>query len=152
DRMRAGERGTLRLAEEEAATLGLTAGEVVAAYAPIRVKGGRPWSAATLTSLSSLRSHERELMVRLLGAAGAITLLLLGFGSYLVIVSRRAVATRERLRHAEVLAHLHEKTEKILDHIPSGVLVLSSAGRVTGVNQALKERIPQAIGLDLATA
>jgi two-component system, NtrC family, sensor histidine kinase HydH len=66
----------------------------------------------------------------------------LGFATYLVIRSRREIAVRERLRHAEEVAHLLEKSEKVLDNIPVGVAVLSEDGRVTAVNRALRERVP----------
>jgi PAS domain S-box-containing protein len=39
------------------------------------------------------------------------------------------------------LAHLTEKAEKILDHIPSGVIALSEQRRITSVNRWMAERI-----------
>jgi sensor histidine kinase regulating citrate/malate metabolism len=39
------------------------------------------------------------------------------------------------------LAHLTEKAEKILDHIPSGVIALSEQRRITSVNRWLAERL-----------
>ncbi|MFN7131986.1 MAG: two-component system sensor histidine kinase NtrB, partial [Myxococcales bacterium] len=67
---------------------------------------------------------------------------LLAFGTYLVISSRRSAALRERLKHADRLAHLHEKTQKILDNIPTGVVALSVDGRISAVNAVLQARVP----------
>lgn len=152
-KMRNGERGTLLLSEQEAELLGLGKAEAVAAFTPIHLKGGSHWSAATLVSTIALRSHERGLIVRLSLAALLVTLFLVAFGVYVFLAQRRAVALRESRRHADRLAHLHEKTQKILDNIPTGVLVLTAEGHVSAVNQALRSRMPSSVvGASLATA
>jgi two-component system sensor histidine kinase HydH len=144
ERMRSGERGTLRFSEEESAALGLGRAEFVAAYTPIEVKGGGHWSTATLSSTEVLRAQERAITLRLGIAALLILLCLIAFGVYIVITARRAVVVQERLKHIEKLAHLHEKTEKILDNIPTGVMALSQDGHITAINQALQKKIPKA--------
>jgi signal transduction histidine kinase len=152
-RMRAGESGTLLIGEQEAERLGLGRAEAVAAFSSIPLKGGSHWSAATLVSTVTLRSHERGLIVRLSLAALLVTLVLVGFGVYVFLAQRRAVALRESRRHADRLAHLHDKTQKILDNIPTGVLALTEEGRISAVNQALGSRIPSSvIGAPLAAA
>lgn len=142
--MRAGAHGTLRLPAEEAQASGLGSAEVIAAFAPIRPAGGGNWSVATLTSLSSLRAAEEAVAVRLGGAAALVALLLLAFGGYAVITAGRAVVLREQERHAARLAHLHEKAQKILDNIPTGVLALHRDGRIGAVNRALSDRVTSA--------
>lgn len=134
-RMRAAEEGTARIGEVEAERLGLGAAEAVAAFAPIRVKGGAHWSVATLASTTALRSHEQAVVLRLSMAATAIGLLLAGFGIYVVRASRRAVELRESRRHASRLA-------QVLDNIPAGVLALSSRGEVTMLNRTLRAHTP----------
>ncbi|SEU29177.1 sensor histidine kinase [Stigmatella erecta] len=152
EKMRKGERGTLLLGEQEAARLGLGTAEAVAAFTPIPLKGGSHWSAATLVSTAALRSHERGLVLRLSLAALLVALFLVAFGVYVMVAQRRAVALRESRRHADRLAHLHDKTQKILDHIPTGVLALTAEGRVSAVNQPLRARLPpDAIGSPLAS-
>lgn len=152
-RMRSAERGTLRIPETEAALLGLGAADALAAFTPIRVRGGAHWSAATFVSTSSLRSHERGIILRVALGALLVALFLAAFGVYFSLAQRRAVALQESRRHAAQLAHLHEKTQKILDHIPTGVLALSTEGRITAVNQALRERLPPtAVGASLPEA
>lgn len=142
--MRSGQGGTMRLGEAQAASIGLGRAEAIAAFMPIPMRGGGRWAVATLTSTVALRAHERALVLRLALASGAAGVLLIAFGAYVLVASRRAVAVRERLRHADRLAHLHEKTEKILDNIPTGVMALSEDGRITALNRALRERIPAA--------
>jgi two-component system, NtrC family, sensor histidine kinase HydH len=152
-KMKAGERGTLLINEQESELLGLGRAEAVAAFTPIHLKGGTHWSAATLVSTLALRSHERGLIVRLSLAALLVALFLVAFGAYVVVAQRRAVALHESRRHADRLAHLHDKTQKILDNIPTGVLVLTAEGTISAVNQALQARMPANIaGRPLAEA
>ncbi|HZI08763.1 MAG TPA: ATP-binding protein, partial [Myxococcus sp.] len=151
--MRAGERGSLPLGEDEAERLGLGRAEAVAVFTPVRVRGGSHWAAATLVSTAVLRSHEQALVWRLAGAALLVSLFLVTFAVYVVLAQRRAVALRESRRHADQLAHLHDKTQKILDHIPAGVLALTDDGRISAVNQVLRARMPpSAVGAPLAAA
>ncbi|MDY7229635.1 two-component system sensor histidine kinase NtrB [Hyalangium rubrum] len=152
-KMRAGERGTILLGEQEAERLGLGRADAVAAFTPIQLKGGSHWSAATLVSTATLRSHEQGLILRLSLAALLVALFLVAFAVYVVLAQRRAVALRESRRHADQLAHLHDKTQKILDHIPTGVLALTAEGRISAVNQALRTRMPPSVvGAPLAAA
>lgn len=142
-RMRAGERGSLAIDEREAAQLGLERAEVIAAFTSIPGEAAEHWSVATLSTTAPLRAHDQSLVMRLGFAAGLAVLLLSAFGAYLIVVVRREVALRERLRHADALFHLHEKTEKILDNIPTGVIALSDRGTITAINRALHERCPE---------
>ena len=152
-RMRDGGHATLSIDGAEAARLGLGAVETIATFTAIRGEGAGRWSIATLSSTAGLRAHEQAIVLRLGAAAGVVALLLLVFGGYVVVAARRAVLLRERLRSADALSHLHEKTEKILDNIPTGVMALSDDGRITAVNRALREKIADgALGGDLAAA
>lgn len=152
-RMRGGEAGTLMLDEAHASRLGLGPADVVATFMPIRMRSEASWSVATLSSTRALRSHERLLVLRLSLAALLVAVFLVTFGAYVVLANRRAVALRETRRHADRLAHLHEKTQKILDHVPTGILALSDEGRLSAVNQALRARLPpSALGGTLTEA
>ncbi|MBZ4421623.1 nitrogen regulation protein NR(II) [Myxococcus sp. RHSTA-1-4] len=152
-RLREGERGRLPLREDEAERLGLGRAEAVAIFTPIRIRGGSHWSVATLVSTAALRSHEQGLIWQLAGAALLVSLFLVAFAVYVALAQRRAAALRESRRHAEQLAHLHDKTQKILDHIPAGVLALTETGRISAVNQVLRARMPDsAVGAPLAAA
>ncbi|AEI67775.1 two-component system sensor histidine kinase NtrB [Corallococcus macrosporus] len=152
-RMREGERGSLPLRADEAERLGLGRSEAIAVFTPIRVRGGSHWSAATLVSTATLRAHQQALIWRLLAAALLVALFLVTFAVYVVLAQRRAGALRESRQHADQLAHLHDKTQKILDHIPSGVVALTVDGRISAVNQVLRARMPpDAIGAPLESA
>ncbi len=143
-RMRAGERGTLRIDERQAAQLGLPRADAIAAFTPVHIKGGAHWSVATVTSTSALRSLEQAVAVRFSLAALAVAILLTAFAAWVFVSWRRTVELRESRRHAARLAHLHEKTQKILDHIPTGVLALAADGRITAVNAVLREKLGDA--------
>lgn len=153
-RMRDGQRGTFQLGETEAHELGFEAAELIAAIAPIVPEGQARWSVATLSSTAALRAHERTIVGRLALAFGTAGVSLLAFGAYLVLASRRALVVRERLRHAEELARVHERTDKMLDHMPTGVVALTADGKLALLNRALRERLPSppALGADLAEA
>ncbi|MCU0620052.1 MAG: ATP-binding protein [Gemmatimonadales bacterium] len=143
-KMRAGETGSMHIPGDEARALGLPPSGYRAAFAPIRLRTGRYWSVATLTSTSALRTHERAALLRLAATSGAIIVCLLAFGAYVVVATRRSAGLRERLLQADRLSHLHEKTEKILDNVPAGVMALAEDGQITAVNRFLRDRIPAA--------
>ncbi|HWE31801.1 MAG TPA: histidine kinase dimerization/phospho-acceptor domain-containing protein, partial [Polyangia bacterium] len=151
--MRAGERGLRHLPASDARQLELGNAEVVAAFAPVEIDGGGHWSVATVSSTAVFDVHERAVIARVAAAAFAVSMLLIGFGGYFVVTQRRAVALRERLRASEALARAHERTQHVLDHIPTGVITCSVDGCVLAVNDALADRVPAtAIGASLACA
>lgn len=151
--MRAGGRGVVRVSDAESARLGLGASEAIAAYTSIPMRGGPHWAVATLATTLELRSHERDIILRMALGASLVAFFLVVFAAYVITASRRAAALLESRRHADRLAHLHEKTQKILDNIPTGVLALSTQGRITAVNRALRELLPDtAVGASLPEA
>ncbi|MBL0696614.1 ATP-binding protein [Comamonas sp. JC664] len=153
ERMRAGESGTLVIERQEATRLGLGDSEAVATFSPVRFKNGTAWPVATLASTRVLRTHERSLILRLSLAAVLVSGFIIAFGVYVVLAHSRAEALRESQRHAQRLAHLHDKTQKILDHIPTGVLALSASRHISSANRALAARMPEgAVGQTLASA
>ncbi len=151
--MRAGQAGTARLPVEESEAMGLGSEAVVMVTSVVRPQGGAPWTVATLSSLSQLRSVERAVVARLMFATAVVVVLLAAFGAWVLIASRRAVALKESRRHAARLLHLHEKSQKILDHIPTGVLALGEDGRISALNAPLRERLGEgAVGKTVAEA
>jgi len=152
-RMREGESGTLIIERREAARLGMGDSEVVATFSPVRFKNGPAWPVATLASTQVLRAHERSLVLRLSLAAVLVSGFIIAFGVYVVLARSRAEALRESQHHARRLAHLHDKTQKILDHIPTGVLALSASRHISAANRALSARMPpDVVGQTLAAA
>ncbi len=147
-------RGTLELSPPEAEAIGLPRFPAIAAHAAATPRDGGPWAVVTVRSTSALRIHERALVLRLGLAAAGIALCLAAFAAYLVLASRGALALRERLRHADELAHLHEKTQKILRQHPDGRRWRSRTRRHDHrLNRVLRERMPPAaLGAPLAQA
>jgi signal transduction histidine kinase len=144
-------------ARREGTAIAVLAPHEVAAYptlpaAPVAVastvrigEDAEPWTLVRVSSAESLRSQERTLVRRLV-VGGCLALgLLLASAGYVLHNTRRATALRERLRHADRLAHLTEKAEKILDHIPSGVLALGGEQRITATNRWLEARLQRPV-------
>jgi signal transduction histidine kinase len=140
-RMQRSERGFVMLPPEEAAALGLDPEPVVAAFAPVTVVPGSSWSIAILTSTSVLHAEEDSLVRREVFLALALSLGLVLIGGYVLVSTRRAAILRERLRAASEFARLRERAQEVLDHIPTGVLVLGDDGRVASANRALVARL-----------
>lgn len=139
--MRAGRCGRLKLDAMTAARLGLPPVEVVGAYQSLAVRGGAPWSVAFFTSTEALRVRERALLLRLAVVAALLAALFALLGASLARARRRTAELVESQRHATELAHAHEVTRRILDHVPTGVLALGRDGTVTAWNQALESRL-----------
>ena len=126
----------------------------VAVATTVRVGNvGEPWTLVRVSSAASLRSQERTLVRRLVAGGGLALGLLLASAGYVLRNTYRTTALRERLRHADRLAHLTEKAEKILDHIPSGVLALGDDQRITATNRWIEARLQRPVlGAPLADA
>ncbi len=121
--------------------IGLPNSDAVVTAVPLAVDGGPPWTLLMAASTQSLQTQQRTIVRRVVVGSGLVLVLLLSAAAYVLHNTFRARALRERLKHADRLAHLTEKAEKILDHIPSGVLALSENLRITGVNRWLAERM-----------
>lgn len=143
-RLRGGERGTVWLPSDEARALGMGDAEALAAFAPVSAEGKGKWALAIFTSTSVLAQAQQSLVSRLTFASAAVAALLLAFGVYVAFSARRAAVARERLLHADRLAQLHQRTERTLDVIPTGVMTIGADGRVFAVNRVLRDRIAAA--------
>jgi signal transduction histidine kinase len=151
--MREGKRGLRHLGAADARRLDLADADAVAAFAPVNIDDGGHWSVATLSSTAVYDAHERALVGPVAVAAFIVSMLLIGFGGYLVVSQRRAVVLRERLQASEALARAHARTQHVIDNLPTGVITCSIDGCVLAVNQTLTDRIPaSAIGSSLAAA
>jgi two-component system, NtrC family, sensor histidine kinase HydH len=142
DRMRAGETGTDHIEAAAATALGFEQAEVVAAFTAIPRPAGTHWAVAVFASTSLIQAHERALTTRFVSTSAVVLVVLILFSAHAVATSRRHAALRERLRNAAEIAHANARAGMFLDSIPTGVLVLSSDGRVTHVNEAIRHRLP----------
>jgi two-component system sensor histidine kinase HydH len=143
---------TAVLDRNDAVALGLPAAAAVAVSQPVDLPGLGRWTLALVTSTVNLRNQERVLVGRMIVAVGLMGAVLLLLAAYIIRAIRRSTALRERLRHLDTLAHLNDKADKILDHIPSGVLALSGHGELTAVNARLRDRFGDARGQPLTEA
>ncbi|MBA3499127.1 MAG: PAS domain-containing protein, partial [Deltaproteobacteria bacterium] len=124
-----------------ARTLGLPATRAIVVGVPLVVDSGPPWTLLVVASTQALQTQEQTIVRRVLVGSVLVLLLLLSAAGYVLRNTYRARALRERVAHTDHLAHLTEKAEKILDHIPSGVIALSEQRRITSVNRWLEERL-----------
>lgn len=140
DAMRAGDQGTTVIPASEAVQIGYPNAELLVVYRPIPVTAGSPgWSAAAAVSTAGFRDHERALAGRLLAAVSAGTVVVLLLVGYVVRVARTEAAAAEQLRTADQVAHLRYRAERILDHVPSGVVALASGGAVATMNVTARQ-------------
>ena len=148
--MRAGHEGKEVLPAEDSLILGLPDAESIAIYVAMPVHGGSPWSVATFSSTEVLRSRDRSLVSSLVLVAGVLAGFFALLGVSLTVTIRRARDLAETRRHATALGHARDLTQKILDHVPTGLMALSRSLQVTSVNRALRERLaPLRPGLNL---
>jgi two-component system, NtrC family, sensor histidine kinase HydH len=134
-----GEHGTLFLPRASAAALGLERRAAVAGYAVVPLRTGA-WSVAVVASAKRVRDRARLAAWRLLAATGLTALIVGLFGVAITRQQRRALALADALRLAEATASLRERSEKLVESVPLGVMAIDSAGRVTAVNPFLGER------------
>lgn len=129
-----------RLAPDLAREIGLPATSAIAVTMSVDVEQAAPWSVLVVLSARALDDQEATMVRRVLAGSGTVFVLLVIAAAYVIHNARRATALRERLRNADRLAHLTERAEKIVDHIPSGVLMLSDDRLITGANRWFAER------------
>ncbi len=143
ERMRLGDQGALLLDRPAAASLGLERRSAIAGFAPVEIRGARPWSVAVVVSAMRVRDRARLAAWRLGAATGLAAVIVALFGVLVGRQQRRAQSLSEALKIAEATSALRERAEKIVETIPIGVLAIADhAGtlRVTAANPYLVER------------
>jgi signal transduction histidine kinase len=145
--------GTTWGADALAASLGLPRRSAVVAWNRFLGPDRRPWTMGAVVSATALESRERSLLRRLLMVSGALVLALGVVAAVVVGHLRRTAVLGERLRTAQQVAHLRERSEKLLESVPVGLIGLTGEGRVALVNRFLQERVGAVkIGLPLPDA
>jgi signal transduction histidine kinase len=138
--MARGQEGTAIVSRGAADALGLGHRLAVAGYAPVSIRSGRPWSIAVVTSARRVRDRARLAAWRLGAATGLAALLVALFGVAIMRQQRRSIRLAEALNLAEATSALRERSEKMIEAIPIGVLTLDPARRVTSANPYLAGR------------
>ena len=144
-RMRAGYTGSVALPRTAAAAVGLAGSDAVAVFAPIRAEEAGHWAVAVIDSAAPLETQERAIVQRMAVLAAIFALALVSLSVYLVVTARRAIAVQLRLKTAEDVARVRERAEKMLESVPVGVVALDDLGRISGLNLAARERLPDAV-------
>jgi hypothetical protein len=144
--MAVGSEGTATLSREAADSLGLGRRLAVAGYAPVPIAVGRPWSVAVVTSARRVRDRARFAAWRLAAATGLAALIVGLFGVVVARQQRGAQRLSNALQLAEATAALRERSEKMIEAIPIGVLALDRARCVTSANPYLTDRGVRAAG------
>ncbi|MCU1278681.1 MAG: histidine kinase [bacterium] len=137
--MARGEHGTLFLPRDSAEALGLERRSAVAGFAAVPLRTGS-WSVAVVASAKRVRDRARLAAWRLAAATGMTALIVGLFGVAITRQQRRAQALADALGLAEATASLRERSEKLVESVPLGVLAVDAAERVTAVNPFLAER------------
>ena len=134
-----GEHGTLFLERWSAEALGLDRRAAVAGFAVVPLRTGA-WSVAVVASAKRVRDRARLAAWRLAAATGLTALIVGLFGVAITRQQRRAHALADALRLAEATASLRERSEKLVESVPLGVMAVDGDGRVTSVNPFLADR------------
>lgn len=136
--MRAGHQGQVILPAEEATRLALPAAESIVVYVPLPFHGGSRWSVATFSSTDALRSRDRALVTSLVVVSGVLAGFFALLGVSLTVVLRRDRELAEARRHAAELSQARDLIQKILDHVPTGLMALTADAKVSTVNRVLR--------------
>jgi two-component system, NtrC family, sensor histidine kinase HydH len=104
-------------------------------------QSGRRWSLGVVASAQALEARERSLLWRLVGTSTALALALGALGAFIIRHQRRSAAFQERLLHAQEVAHLRERTEKLVENVSAGFIGVTRDGRVALTNRFLSERV-----------
>ena len=134
-----GEHGTMFLPRESADALGLGRRSAVAGFAEVPLRTGS-WAVAVVASAKRVRDRARLAAWRLAAATGVTALIVGLFGVAVTRQQRRSQALADALRLAEATAALRERSEKLVESVPLGVMAVDGDGAVTAVNPFLAER------------
>ncbi len=134
----AGQTTTRSVAIAEA--FGLGPASAVAAWDSTTGPSGRTWTVGVAASVQVLEAREHVLLRRLLGMTALVTLGLALVAALLIRHQRNAALLGARLRHAQELANLRERSDKVVENVPVGLLGLTADVRVTMANRFVTDR------------
>ena len=134
-----GEHGTMFLPRESADALGLGQRSAVAGFAAVPLRTGS-WSVAVMASAQRVRDRARLAAWRLAAATGLSALIVGLFGVAITRQQRRSQTLADALRLAEATSALRERSEKLVESVPLGVMAVDGDGAVTAVNPFFADR------------
>jgi two-component system sensor histidine kinase HydH len=130
-------------AEGLASAFGLPQRSAVLGWHTFEGPGHQPWMVGVINSAVTLESRERSLTRRLWVVALALVISLGAVAALVLRHLRRSAVLHERLRTAQQIAYLRERSEKIVENVPVGLIGLTRDGSVALVNRFLQERVGQ---------
>ena len=113
---------------------------VVGRAAPIQSPLG-DWSVALIASAAEIDARERALSLQLVLTSMAVIATMLTVGFFIVRQRATAAALAGRLHAAQEVAMLRERSERILENAPVGILGVTRDGRVAMMNRFFQQRI-----------
>lgn len=140
-------------ADAMAASLGLPQRSAVVAWHRIVGPDRRSWILGSVGSAVALESREQSLLERLLIVSVALMVFLGGIAAMIVRHFKRTAILQQWLRNAQEVAHLRERSEKLVENVPVGLLGITREGTVALVNRFLQDRFGRiSIGAPLQDA
>lgn len=98
------------------------------------------WSMILHSSTAAIDTRQRALVWQLVLTSAAVVVAMLSVGVFIVRQQRTAATLETELRGARALAHLRERSDKILDNISVGIVGATRAGRMVFANQFLQQQ------------
>ncbi len=98
---------------------------------------------AFIASAAEIDAREERLVAQLLLTSAAVIATMLGVGFFIVRQRASAAALGARLQTAQEIANLRERSERILENVPAGILGVTADGRIAMANRFYTERLQQ---------
>jgi len=120
--------------------LPLPARAVIGTAPPVPTALGN-WSVALAASAAEIDEFQERLVRQTLLTSGAVVVAMLVVGFFIVRQRATAAALETRLQSAQEIANLRERSERILENVPAGILGVTPDGRLSMTNRFFAERI-----------
>jgi signal transduction histidine kinase len=141
-------RGKAPLAAGE---LDLPAADVLWTPQALDTPGGR-WTLSVVASTDQLEAQETRTMWQVLWTSAGVIAVVLGIGIFMVRQQRAATVLAMRLQTTQELADLRERSDKILENMPVGVVGATRDGRPVFINQFLRSKLALGAGAGTTAA
>jgi two-component system sensor histidine kinase HydH len=93
------------------------------------------WSLTLQSSTATIDARQRSLVWQLMLTSIGVIAAMLAIGVFVVRQQRRAATLEVELEAARRLADLRERSDKILDNVPVGILGATAAGKIVFANR-----------------
>ena len=128
-------------------TLNLPPRAVIGTASPVSTPFGA-WSVALAASAAEIDEFQAKLVRQTLLTSIAVIVAMLTVGFFIVRQHATAVALATKLQSAQEIADLRERSERILENVPAGIVGVTPEGRLTMTNRFFVERIQSHQSID----